>query len=166
MSEQSNRPEADSEIAVFKELEDILKNEGKDLKEKLAGDKEQQLAIDAVLTSVRVTFYTRDDDKDSDTWLECWINMAGEREAAYNSTYGYFNDWSTHVLYLTPKSNIMRKSNIQGSWLQIRIRPNGNDTWRFTCDCTLYFSDGSIHEKRFGDPTSLDQGARQANKYL
>jgi hypothetical protein len=35
---------------------------------------------DATLTGVDATFYTQDDDKDSDTFLECWINMSGERE--------------------------------------------------------------------------------------
>ena len=150
----------------FPELQELLRKQGQSVLGSAVDDKQKFLAAQAALTGVQVIFYTRDDDKDGDTWLECWINMAGEREAAYNQTYGHFDDWSTHVLYLTPKSNVMRKSDIPGSWLQTRIRPNGNDTWRFTCDCTLYFSDGSIHQKRFGDPTTLDQGARQSNKYL
>jgi hypothetical protein len=150
----------------FPELQHFLRNLGPSTSGKPLTDKHKLLATQAVLTSVQVIYYTRNDNKDSDTRLECWINMAGEREAAYNQTYGQFDDWSTHVLYLSPKSNLMRKSDISGSWLQTRIAPNGNDTWRFTCDCTLHFSDGSIHHKRFLDPTTLDQGATQSNKYL
>lgn len=150
----------------FPELQEFLKKQGHSVVGSSGAEKQKLLAAEAALTSVQVIFYTRDDDKDADTRLECWINMAGEREAAYNQTYGHFDDWSTQVLYLSPKSNVMRKSEISGSWLQTRIAPNGNDTWRFTCDCTLHFSDGSIHQKRFGDPTTLDQGARQSNNYL
>lgn len=152
--------------SVFTEWEEILKNQTRGLGELSPEEKQKTLALDAVLTSVEVIYWGRDNDKDGDTRLESWINMAGDREAAYHSTYGHWDDWSTHVVTLTPKSNVMRKSNIAGSWLQIRISPNGNDTWSFTCRCTLYFSDGTAYQKNFGDPTTLDQGSRQTNKYL
>lgn len=150
----------------FQELSELLRDQSAKLRDLSAGEREQVLAANAVLTSVQVIFYTRNENKDHDTRLECWINLSGEREAAYGQRYGEFSDWSTHVLYLTPKTNIMRKSDIPGSWLQIRIAPNGNDTWRFSCECTLYFSDGTVYRKGFPESTTLDQDSRQANKYL
>lgn len=152
----------------FFELSELLRNTSSklELTELSVEEKQKALAQNAVLTGVDVTFYTRNDDKDGDTWLETWINMAGEREAAYGQTYGHFNDWSYFLLQLRPKSNVMQKSNIGGSWLQVRIKPNGNDTWVFTCKCTLFFSDGTFFDAVFNNPTTLSQDSRQANFYL
>jgi hypothetical protein len=165
MNEHDQR-ESPPHESGFEELEKVLHELGEKGKGLQREDKKALLASEAVLTGVRVVYRTRDDNKDHDTRLESWINMSGGREAAYASRYGEYDDWSEHVVDLTPKTNVMRKADIRGSWLQIRVTPNGNDTWRFRCEVTLYFSDGSFHSKSFPEPTTLDQGSRQANKPL
>jgi hypothetical protein len=150
----------------FKELQDYLRKQGAEARGKDSEARRQFLAEDAVLVNVQAIFDTQDEGKDVDTWLECWINKAGDVEAAHTSTYGIFEEYHSNVLYLAPKGSIMKKTEVAGSWFQIRIRPNGNDTWRFKCEVTLHFSDGSIHFKKFLDPTTLDQVSRQSNKYL
>jgi hypothetical protein len=65
-------------------------------------------------------------------------------------------------VHLNPKTNQMRRSDIPGSWFQVRIHPNGNDTWRFHCDITLNFSDGPPYKKSFPDTTDISQDVNQA----
>lgn len=118
----------------------------------------------AVLKKVRANFYTQDDDKDSDTFLECWINMKGERQAAYASVDGVgYEDGSTNEVDLSPKENPMRRKDIPGSWFQVRIHPNGHDTWRFHCDVQLDFDDGSTYKQDFPQTTNLSQDVTQGN---
>src|SRR5260221_8904367 len=105
----------------FEELQKYLKGAGR---AGSANDRRIAIAEDPVLTGVQVIFRTGNEDKDADTWLECWISKSGEYEAAYANTYGYFPDGSQVDLFLQPKSNLMRKSEIPGSWLQIRIKPD------------------------------------------
>jgi hypothetical protein len=120
----------------------------------------------ALLTGMRITYRTQNDDKDGDTRVEAWINMSGEREAAYVDVGGmHFDNNSTHIFDGQAKSNPMRRADIPGSWLQIRIDPNGNDRWVFECDLMLRFNDGTIHEQSF-QRTTLDQNSRQANLML
>lgn len=118
---------------------------------------------DAKLINMEITFHTTSDDKDSDTRLEVWINKQGDLEAAYTQEDGeqYPNN-SSHTLAVPPKSNPMLFSEVPGSWIQIRIHPYGHDTWRFSFDATLTFSDGTSIQ-RHGNETTLDQTANQQN---
>lgn len=116
------------------------------------------------LTRVHANFYTQDEDKDEKTFLECWINMRGEREAAYASVdHVGFPDNNPNPVDLLPKTNVMRKRDVPGSWFQVRIHPDGNDTWRFHCDVELHFSDGSKCSQAFPETTDINQDVNQAN---
>ena len=126
----------------------------------------------AHLVSMQIIFDTLNNDLDHDTRLEVWINKAGEKEAAYLDVKhnGFPND-STHVYDVPKKSNTMMRSEIPGSWVQIRIHPSdghggpGKDTWNFKCRVMLRFDDGTIYEKAF-DLTTLDQDANQSKLSL
>jgi len=117
----------------------------------------------ATFQSMQTTFNTLNNDKDEDTRLEVWINKAGEREAAYLDIQNHkFDDGSINIFDVPKKNNPMTRAEIPGSWVQLRIAPNGNDTWNFQFRVMLRFDDGTIYEKAFG-PSTLDQDARQGN---
>ena len=117
----------------------------------------------ALFQSMQTTFNTLNNDKDDDTRLEVWINKAGEREAAYLDIQGQkFDDNSIHIFDVPRKNNPMTRAEIPGSWVQLRIAPNGNDTWNFQFRVMLRFDDGSVYERQYG-PSTLDQDARQGN---
>jgi hypothetical protein len=148
---------------MFGELEEYLRNETETAKAASARIE----AAEAVLTGARILFRTLDNDKDGDTRLEAWVNKAGNREAAYSGyVWGHWDDWSYHPVQLTPKTNLMKKSEIGGAFIRVHIEPNGNDTWAFEqVPVELYFSDGSVYRKNFGGAT-LSQSTRQQDFYL
>ena len=120
----------------------------------------------AVLQSMEITINTLNNDKDADTRLEVWINKAGEREAAYLDIQGQkFDDGSIRIFQVPPKTNAMTRGEIPGSWVQLRIAPNGHDTWNFQFRVMLRFNDGTVYERAYG-PSTLDQDARQGNYSL
>lgn len=117
----------------------------------------------ALFQSMQTTFTTLNNDKDADTRLEVWINKAGEQEAAYLDIQNQkFDDGSTKIFDVPKKNNPMKRAEIPGSWVQLRIAPNGNDTWNFQFRVLLRFDDDTVYEKQFG-PSTLDQDARQGN---
>jgi hypothetical protein len=117
----------------------------------------------AVFTKMKVTFTTGNDDKDYDTFLEIWINKIGEHQAAYASVdHQHYDNNSVNTVDVPPKENQMLWSEIPGSWIQIRIHPNGNDTWRFSFVAVLSFSDGSTLTQKV-DNAVLDQDSTQGN---
>ena len=150
---------------MFDELEQYLRGLGQKTKGETGGRSIE--AAEAVLTGAQIIFRTRDNDKDADTRLEAWVNKAGNHEAAYSgNVYGHWDDWSEHLVQLSPKTNIMRKSEVSGSFIRVHITPNGNDTWAFEMPSVeLFFSDGTVVRKGFG-PTTLSQGTPQADFYM
>jgi hypothetical protein len=137
---------------MFDELEKYLRDLTKRTRG-LRGDEADALeARDAVLTGASILFHTGNNDKDGDTRLEAFVNKAGNKEAAYSGyIFGHYDDGSFNPVTLSPKSNVMRKAEIPGSFIRIHIEPNGNDTWVFEqVPVELYFSDGSVHRKSFG----------------
>lgn len=119
-------------------------------------------AKEAVLVRASILFHTLDNDKDGDARLEAWVNKAGNREAAYSGfVYGHWDDWSYHPVRLAPKTNIMTKAEIPGSFIRVHIEPNGNDTWVFEqVPVVLNFSDGTAYSMNFGRVT-LSQSTKQ-----
>jgi len=94
----------------------------------------------AVFEQMSITFNTGNDDKDQDTWLEIWINKTGENQAAYASVQNqYYGNNTSYTVAVPPKQNQMLWSDIPGSWIQLRIHPNGHDTWRFGFKAVLTF---------------------------
>ena len=120
----------------------------------------------ALLTGMKITFRTQNDNRDHDTRVEVWINKAGEHEAAYLDVPQFeFENNSTHIFDVPTKGQQMKRSEIPGSWVQIRIHPSGgrgHDRWVFETDVMLRFADGTIHEQSF-QRTTLDQNSNQAN---
>jgi hypothetical protein len=121
----------------------------------------------ATLVSAVVTLCTTNADKDRNTQLEIWINKVGDKEVAYRDlgrTEKLANG-SSKVFDLPTKSNAMTRSEIQGSWLQLRITPIGHDSWRFKAKTVLTFTDGTTYQKCF-DETALDRDARTGIYHL
>jgi hypothetical protein len=118
---------------------------------------------DPLFTNMTIDFHTLNDDRDDDTRVEVWINKVGEHAAAYvDLPREHFDDGSHHIFDVPPKGDSFHRSDIPGSWIQIRIRPNGNDTWKFEFVATLRFDDGSTFEKKVS-ATALSQDVRQGN---
>lgn len=145
---------------MFPELETYLRELA--AKAKLKGQGAALEARDAVLVGATILFHTGNNDKDGDTRLEAWVNKAGNREAAYSGfVYGHWDDGSFHPVQLRPKSNLMTKAEIPGSFVRVHIEPNGNDTWVFEqVPVELNFSDGTAYRKNFGWVT-LSQDTKQ-----
>jgi len=98
-----------------------------------------------VLTGASITFFTHDDDKDNDTFLNVQVVAPGGRVCAgLSGTFGLFPDQSTRGPFgLSVQSNVLKDS-LPGGHLTISVQPNGNDTWRFGYQLDLTFSDGSV----------------------
>ena len=121
----------------------------------------------ATLVSAAVTLCTTNADKDRDTRLEIWINKRGGKEAAYldlGRTEKLMNG-SSKVFDVPKKEQAMKRSEIPGSWLQLRIAPIGHDSWRFKARTVLKFTDGTTYQKCFGE-TVLDRDARTGLYHL
>jgi hypothetical protein len=73
-----------------------------------------------------------------------------------------FPDGSSYDMTLHTKTNPMTWAEIPGSWLQIRIHPNGNDTWKFNVKATLNFAGGGYWIIEANNQT-LDQDSSQLN---
>jgi hypothetical protein len=121
----------------------------------------------ATLVSAVVTLCTTNADKDRDTRLEIWINKAGDKKVAYRDLgrTEKLENGSLKVFDLPTKSKAMTRSEIPGSWLQLRITPLGHDSWRFKAKTELTFTDGSTYQKCFGE-TALDRDARTGIYHL
>lgn len=121
----------------------------------------------ASLVSAAITLCTTNADKDRDTRLEIWINKRGEKEAAYldlGRTEKLMNG-SSKVFDVPKKGHAMKRSEIPGSWLQLRIAPIGHDSWRFEAKTVLRFTDGTTYQKCFGE-TGLDRDTRTGLYHL
>ena len=154
---------------MFPELEKYLRELAGKAKAK-GKNKSEGAAIEAagaVLVGATILFHTGNDDKDGDTRLEAFLNKAGNVEAAYSGfVYGHFEDGSFHPVQLRPKSNLMSKSEIPGSFIRVHIQPNGNDRWVFEqVPVELNFSDGTFYRKSFGFVT-LTQDTNQMDFFL
>jgi hypothetical protein len=112
----------------------------------------------ATLVSAAVTLCTTNADKDRNTRLEIWINKVGDKEAAYRDLgrTEKLENGSSKVFDVPKESHAMMRSEIPGSWLQLRITPIGHDSWRFKAKTVLSFTDGTTYQKCFGE-TALDR---------
>ena len=115
----------------------------------------------ATMISASVTLCTTSADKDRNTRLEISINKASDKQAAYidvGRTEKLVNG-SSKVIDVPKLGRTMKRSEIPGSWLQLRITPIGHDSWRFKAKTVLNFSDGTTYQKCFGE-NALDRDAR------
>jgi hypothetical protein len=121
----------------------------------------------ATLVSAVVTLCTTNADKDRNTQLELWINKVGDKTVAYRDLgrTEKLENGSSKAFDVPSKSNAMTRSEIPGSWLQLRIAPIGHDSWRFKAKAELTFTDGTTYQKCF-DETALDRDARTGIYHL
>jgi hypothetical protein len=121
----------------------------------------------ATLVSAAVTLCTTNADKDRNTRLEIWINKVGDQEVAYRDLgrTEKLENGSSKVFDIPKKSDAMMRSEIPGSWLQLRIAPIGHDSWRFKAKTVLNFTDGTTYQRCFSE-TALDRDARTGIYHL
>jgi hypothetical protein len=108
-------------------------------------------APDAHLTAAGVTFTTHDDDKDFDTFVRVEVvrphvgeDPNRERIAAEGSDFGtQYTDNSVHTFGLHADTGFVARSLAFRPFVRISIQPNGHDTWRFSYELTLDFTDGT-----------------------
>lgn len=124
-----------------------------------------QAAPGAVLTSASITFFTDTDDKDGDTFVRVAVTDGTQSQrlgALVNGFFGHFDDQSARG----PFSMVVRSGEtadaLEGGNIQVSIVPNGHDTWNFSYELDLGFSDGSIEPIESG-PISLNQNSRINN---
>jgi len=101
---------------------------------------------DPTLTSAFASFHTNDDDKDDNTILTISIEKGHDEYAKVDGITGKFDDHSDNGPFGVNIEGTVRKSALPGATLTLKIRPSGNDTWKFNCFLELQFSDGS-HQK-------------------
>jgi len=99
----------------------------------------------AVLTGAWISFYTNNEDKDSDSHVTVQVfKNDGDLAAQTDNDFGHFDDHSNNGPYnLEVLNNAPIKSALAGGKVLIRMDPNGHDTWRFNFTLRLRFSDGS-----------------------
>jgi hypothetical protein len=104
------------------------------------------VAPQATLTAATVKFHTTNDDKDSDTdlFVEIYDNSLGVAAEVTPKIDGLFRDNTDSQLYnMAIGHPPITYSQLLGGEIEVRIDPNGNDTWNFDDVVTMSFSDGS-----------------------
>lgn len=92
-----------------------------------------------------ISFHTNNEDKDDDTTVYVELEDFNRNTVAkIVSNFEYFRDDSDSLSYGLEISNNCEKTDLERGYINIRISPHGNDTWRFNFFLTLVFSDGSI----------------------
>jgi hypothetical protein len=122
------------------------------------------VAPGSVLTSARITFFTDTDDKDGDTFVRVAVTdgQSNRLAALLNGFFGHFNDQTAAGPFgMVVRSGVTADA-LEGGNVQISITPNGHDTWNFSYELDLGFSDGSIEPVESG-PISLNQDSRVSN---
>ena len=118
----------------------------------------------SVLTSARITFFTGTDDKDGDTFVRVAVTdgQSGRLGALLNGFFGHFDDQTADGPFgMLVRSGVTADA-LEGGNVQVAITPNGHDTWNFSYELDLGFSDGSVEPFESG-PLSLNQNSRVSN---
>ncbi|MFD9636872.1 hypothetical protein [Streptomyces violascens] len=98
----------------------------------------------ATLTDASITFFTLDDNKDSDTLLSIQVLDRNNRVAASaTGFFGQFGDGTTRPVTLKVRSGFTWDA-LQAGHLRLNIQPHGDDTWKFGYELDLNFSDGDF----------------------
>ncbi|MFI9649301.1 hypothetical protein ACIHAA_23760 [Streptomyces sp. NPDC052040] len=106
--------------------------------------RERPAATGATLTDASITFFTLDDNKDSDTLLSVQVLDSGNKVAASaTGFFGQFGDGTTHPITLKVRPGVTWDA-LQAGHLRLNIQPHGDDTWKFGYELDLNFSDGDF----------------------
>jgi len=120
-------------------------------------------AEEAKLTEAKITFNTYDggNDKDADSKLKITVfSVFGSgftRVAAQNdwNTYGRFADGTINVVPLEIKGTTSLDG-LKDLKIKIEFEPKGDDTWKFSYDLSLKFSDGTVLSRQSGNTELSD----------
>ncbi|MFI6055071.1 hypothetical protein ACIBCO_33910 [Streptomyces violascens] len=105
---------------------------------------ERLAAPGATLTGASITFFTLDDNKDSDTLLSIEVLDRNNKVAASaTGFFGQFGDGTTRPVTLKVRSGFTWDA-LQAGHLRLNIQPHGDDTWKFGYELDLNFSDGDF----------------------
>jgi hypothetical protein len=114
----------------------------------------------AVLRNCSIRFHTTDNDKDGDTHVTVNVFDSNNVLAAHvDSDFGHFDDNSDNGPFQLIVQNPSTNTALQSGRLDLRIDPNGHDTWHFNFLLDLVFDDNS-HLSGGADGISLDQDNR------
>jgi hypothetical protein len=117
----------------------------------------------SILRNATITFHTNDEDKDADTHVTVTVRDSNNIIAArIDNDFGHFDDHSDNGPYGLIVRNQSSNSDLQSGSVNIRIDPNGHDTWRFNFDLDLWFDDGS-HLSGEASGLQLNQNNRESN---
>ncbi|MGW7573398.1 hypothetical protein [Streptomyces sp. NPDC054765] len=98
---------------------------------------ESPAAPGATLTDASITFFTLDDNKDSDTLLSIQVLDRSNRVAASaTGFFGQFGDDTTHQIPLKLRPGFTWDA-LQAGHLRLNIQPHGDDTWKFGYELDL-----------------------------
>jgi hypothetical protein len=119
-----------------------------------------------IVSSLWITFRTRDDDKNNDTGLVVRIvGSDGRLLAAYQQRrQKEYQNFYTHTEQLTINGPVF-STEMTGATLTIDIAPSGDDTWRFDWEVAGAWNDGSVFSDR-GTGVELTQDRRHFEKIL
>lgn len=118
---------------------------------------------EAILTRAQVAFHTNNDDKDHDTKLFTTLrDNTGNVVAQLDEHFGddTWHDNEDDGPYELRRVAGASWSSMRHGRLNIRIEPNGNDTWNFNVEAILFFSDGE-RRRADGRNLSLSQDRQQ-----
>lgn len=98
----------------------------------------------AKLANCNISFHTNDDDKDWDTELTVIVYDEDKKVAArISNNFGKFPNDSNNGPFSLTIYNQSSIDKLQKGSVDIKISPNGNDTWKFNFFLDLQFDDGS-----------------------
>jgi hypothetical protein len=96
------------------------------------------------ITGIKVIFQTGADDKDYDTRVDVTYKTAGDVIMGQKSDNGTrYPDQGVNTLPLDLSGGPFSVADLVNSKLDIRIYPNGHDTWRFDYDIQVSLDNGN-----------------------
>lgn len=96
------------------------------------------------LVNCNISFHTNDDDKDWDTELTVVVYDSEKRAAArISNNFGRFPDHEDNGPFSLKIYNQSSLEKLQSGYVDLRIDPNGHDTWKFNFFLDLIFDDGT-----------------------
>ncbi|SRR5260370_26027497 len=100
---------------------------------------------DPTLTGANITFHTNDEDKDWDTKVFVVVRLGDAQGPVVARIAGFFTKFDDRsdagpfdLWVVTPST----REELKRGQVEVSIKPNGNDTWRFNFLLDLIFSDG------------------------
>ena len=98
----------------------------------------------AVLTRASVSFHTNGEDKDDDSRVEVTVRLMDQTVVAgIADEFGHFDDHSDAGPFDLLITQAATRGALKTGSVAVKIKPNGDDTWRFNFFLDLLFDDGA-----------------------